>query len=195
MLRVPLLIAISLAIAFGGGIWSTLVALEATIGFGAIKLGAWEAFPQAQTSNADPYAKSHRADAGKLLYGTAEGLTFTAAVDDGGARLDGNCTYRMSGHTPPARLWSLFTNDANGRPPAENAELPAALNSRTVLRSADGGFVVMISASAQPNNWLAVAPAQPFRLVLTLFDTPTAGSSGLIDLSMPKVEKIGCGNA
>jgi len=195
VLRIPLLIAISLAVAFGGGIWSTLVALDATIGFGAIKLGAWEAFPQAQTAAADPYARSHRANAGKLLYGTAEGLTFTAAADDAGARLDGNCTYLMFGHTPPARLWSLFTNDANGRPPAENAELPAALNSRTVLRGADGGFAVTISASAQPNNWLAVAPAQPFRLVLTLFDTPTAGSSGLIDLSMPTVRKIGCGNA
>lgn len=195
MLRVPLLIAISLAIAFGGGIWSTLVALDATIGFGAIKLGAWEAFPRAQTADADPYAKSHRANAGKLLYGTAEGLTFTAAVDEGGARLDGNCTYRMTGHTPPARLWTLFTNDANGRPPSESAELPAALNSRTVLRGADGDFTVDISASAQPGNWLAIAPRQPFRLVLTLFDTPTAGSSGLIDLSMPKVQKIGCGNA
>lgn len=195
MLRIPFLIAISLAIAFGGGIWSTLVALEATIGFGAIKLGAWEAFPQAQTAAADPYAKSHRANAGKLIYGSAEGLTFTASVDESGQRLDGNCTYRMSGHTPPARLWTLFTNDANGRPPSETSDLPAALNSRTVLRDADGGFMVDISASAQPDNWLAIAPAQPFRLVLTLFDTPTAGSSGLIDLSMPKVEKIGCGNA
>ena len=195
MLRVPFLIAISLAIAFGGGIWSTLVALDATIGFGAIKLGAWEAFPRAQTAEADPYAKSHRANAGKLLYGTAEGLTFTAAVDESGARLNGNCHYRMTGHTPPARLWSLFTNDAHGQPPSENAESPAALNSRTVLREANGDFSVEISASAQPNNWLAVTPNQPFRLVLTLFDTPTAGSSGLIDLSMPKLEKIGCGNA
>ncbi|MGE7367976.1 DUF1214 domain-containing protein [Neorhizobium sp. NPDC001467] len=195
MLRLPLLIALSLAIAFGGGIWSTLVALDATIGFGAIRLGAWEAFPQAQTAAADPYAKSHRANAGKLLYGTAEGLTFMAAVDDNGARLDGNCTYRMSGHTPPARLWSLFTNDANGRPPSESAELPEALNSRTVLRDRDGDFVIDISASAHPGNWLAVRAGQPFRLVLTLFDTPTAGSSGLIDLAMPKVEKIGCGNA
>ncbi len=34
-----------------------------------------------------------------------------------------------------------------------------------------------------------------FALVLTLLDTPTAGSSGLIDLAMPKIVKTGCGHA
>ena len=76
MFRVPFLVAISLVIAFGGGIVSTLVALEATSGFGSIKIGAWNAFPESQTIEADPYAKAHRADAGKLLYGTAEGLAY-----------------------------------------------------------------------------------------------------------------------
>ncbi len=108
MFRVPFLIAIALTIAFGGGIWSTLIALDATIGFGAIKLGSWEAFPQAQTVQADPYAKSHRANAGKLLYASAEGLTFIAAIDEAGDRLTGNCSYRVTGHTPPARFWTLF---------------------------------------------------------------------------------------
>jgi hypothetical protein len=31
--------------------------------------------------------------------------------------------------------------------------------------------------------------------VLTLLDTPTAGSSGLIDLAMPVIHKTGCGDA
>jgi Uncharacterized conserved protein len=192
--RVPLLIAIALTIAFGGGIWSTLVALDATVGFGAIKLGPWEAFPQAQTASADPYAKAHRANAGKLLYASAEGLTFTAATDETGARLSGDCSYRMSGHTPPARLWTLFTTLPDGRRPTSNADLPSALNSRTVLRDAEGAFEIVISPTATPGNWLAVPARGPFRLTLTLLDTPTAGSSGLIDLSMPRIEKIGCGN-
>lgn len=193
--RVPFLIAVALAIAFGGGIWSTLVALDATVGFGAIKLGPWEAFPDAQTSKADPYAKSHRANAGKLLYASAEGLVFTAAVDSTGARLSGDCTYRLSGHTPPARFWTLFPTRPGGAPPSITSDLPTALNSRTVLRQPDGNFTVDISASARPGNWLAVSAGQPFRLTLTLFDTPTAGSSGLVDLSMPSIVKTGCGNA
>lgn len=195
MFRLPLLVALGLVIAFGGGIWSTLIALDATTGFGAIKLGAWEAFPEAQTIDADPYAKAHRANAGRLLLGSAEGLTFTATVDDAGAPLDGNCSYLISGQTPQARMWTLFATGLDRRPPSADSELPQALNSRTVLRKSDGSFDIAISAIAQPGNWLSVMPAKPFRLTLTLLDTPTAGSSGLLDLTMPKLEKTGCGNA
>lgn len=191
MFRLPFLIAIALVIAFGGGIWSTIVALNATIGFGAIKLGAWEAFPQAQTAEADPYARSHRANAGKLLYASAEGLAFTASVDDAGDRLTGDCTYSISGKTPAARFWTLFAAAPGAPPPPRLADLPAALNSRTVLYREDGGFEIRASRGATAGNWLAV-PAGPFRLTLTLLDTPTAGSSGLIDLSMPSIKKIGC---
>ena len=194
MFRLPLLVALSLAIAFGLGIWSTRVALEATIGFGAIRLGAWEAFPQAQTADADPYAKAHRANAGRLLLGSAEGLRFSAKVDDEGQPLAGNCTYLLSGQTPPTRLWTLFA-EVDGLPPRADSPLPMAINARTVLRRADGSFAISVAATAEPGNWLAVDGAKPFRLVLTLLDTPTAGSSGLIDLTMPKLERIGCGHA
>jgi hypothetical protein len=193
--RVPFLVAIALAIAFGGGIWSTRLALDATAGFGAITLGPWEAFPDAQTADADPYAKSHRANAGRLLYASAEGLSFTAATDDSGATLSGGCSYRISGQTPTARFWTLFSTPPNGRPPSMNADLPMALNSRMVLRKPDGSVEITIAATARPGNWLAVAPQQPFRLTLTLLDTPAAGSSGLIDLAMPAIQRIGCGNA
>ncbi|MBX5133974.1 DUF1214 domain-containing protein [Rhizobium lentis] len=194
MFRFPLFILITLIVAFGGGIMISLYALDATQGFGAIKLGAWEAFPALQTVDADPYAKSHRARAGKLLYGSAEGLSFTASVDDEGARLNAGCRYRLSGQTPPARLWTLFTADNGGNPAAVKTGLPAALNSWTVLRQPDSSFSIEISAVARPGNWLALPQAGTFRLVLTLFDTPTAGSSGVIDLAMPKLTMTGCGN-
>ena len=194
MFRVPFLVAIALAIAFGGGIWTTLWALEATTGFGAIRLGAWEAFPEAQTAKADPYAKSHRAAGGALLYGSAEGLTFTAAVDEDGAPLRGGCSYRVVGHTPPARLWTLYTLQGGRTNLPQASSLPVALNSRTILRHADGSFEILASTDAQPRNWLAV-PEGRFRMRLTLLDTPAAGSSGLIDLSMPAIQNLGCGNA
>jgi hypothetical protein len=197
--RFPFLIAVALAVAFGGGIWSTLAALDATTGFGAIKLGPWEAFPRAQTAEADPYAKSHRANAGKLLYASAEGLTFTASTDDRGQRLNTACRYTVNGQTPAARLWTLYASGEDGQPPPSDSALPRALNSRIVTRPADGSLDIAVGATAQPGNWLAVSsgasPAgRPFLLTLTLFDTPAAGSSGLLDLSMPKIERTGCGN-
>ena len=49
MFRTPLVIATALAVAFGLGILSSIYALRATVGFGAIALGPWAAFPAAQT--------------------------------------------------------------------------------------------------------------------------------------------------
>ncbi|MES5097451.1 DUF1214 domain-containing protein [Agrobacterium sp. BA1120] len=195
MFRVPFLVAISLIIAFGGGILSTLAALEATDGFGSIKIGAWDAFPEAQTIEADPYAKSHRADAGKLLYGTAEGLSFTASIDSAGQRLTGECRYRLAGTVPPSRFWTLYAADQQGNLLDDGSGRPIALNSRTLLHAPDGSMDISVAATAQTYNWLAVPKGGNFKLVLTLLDTPVAGSTGLIDIKMPEIQKTGCGNA
>ncbi|WEX78365.1 DUF1214 domain-containing protein [Sinorhizobium numidicum] len=195
MFRIPLLVALALTVAFGGGIVSAIWALKATVGFGSIAIGPWVAFPEAQTIAADPYAKAHRARAGELLYGGAEGLMFTAATDDSGARLSAACSYEVSGITPPARFWTLYATTSDGITLRPGPEMPSAMNSWTVLRSKDSSFVIHASPFARPDNWLAIRHQGNFNLVLTLLDTPTAGSSGLIDLAMPKIVKTGCGNA
>lgn len=194
MFRVPFFIAVALAIAFGGGLLSTLSALNASAGFGAIRLGAWSAFPQAHTAAADPYARSHRAKAGQLLYGTAEGLSFTASTDDSGAPLSGACRYVVEGSTPTARMWTIYASDTSGLPLETDPGLPSAFNSRTVLRAQDGSFVITVASRAQPGNWLALPGPVPFKLTLTLLDTPAAGSSGLVGLTMPGILKLGCDN-
>lgn len=194
MFRVPFLVAVALLIAFAGGILSTLSLLDATVGFGAIRLGVWQAFPDAQTSDADPYAKAHRAKGGKLFYGSAEGLVFQADEDEAGSKLTSSCEYRLSGQTPVARAWTLYVAAPDGRAAQPLNGLPLALNSWTTLREVDSTFTVTVSSKAAPGNWLAVPKNGPFRLVLTLLDTPTAGSSGLLDLSMPSLKKLGCAN-
>lgn len=195
MFRIPLLVALALSVAFGVGIVSSVSALKATVGFGAIALGPWVAFPDAQTENTDPYAKAHRARAGKLLYGGAEGLQFTAAMDSAGAKLSSGCTYDIAGITPPARFWTLYATNPNDQPMKTDPELPSAINAWTVLRQPDSSFVIHVSPVAQPDNWLATRRVGAFKLVLTLLDTPTAGSSGLIDLAMPTIVKTGCPDA
>ena len=54
---------------------------------------------------------------------------------------------------------------------------------------------ISVAAVAQTYNWLAVPPGANFKLVLTLLDTPVAGSTGLIDIKMPDIQKTGCGHA
>lgn len=194
--RVPLLVAIALVIAFGLGIQSTLMALNATVGFGEIKIDGWRAFPEAQTSAADPYARSHRARAGRLLLGSAEGLTFIATTDTTGQRLSGLCRYRLSGSLPMARFWTLHATRPSGEPLDVSEDLPAALNSIISLKTTDGNLDITISAKPAANNWLAIPPdGGAIMLNLTLLDTPVAGNSGLVALTMPRIERIGCGNA
>lgn len=192
MFRIPLLIAIALAVAFGLGVFSAVSALKATVGFGSIALGPWQAFPRAQTIDADPYAKAHRARAGQLLFGGTEGLAFFATSDGEGRALSGNCSYEITGVTPQARFWTLHAADGNGNPLETPRELPSAFNAWTTLRGEDNRFLIQVSPEAQPGNWLAVRSAGAFRLVLTLLDTPTAGSSGVVDLAMPDIRQVGC---
>jgi hypothetical protein len=200
MFRVPLLVAVTLAVAFGGGIAISQWALKASTGFGSIRLGPWVAYPNAQTADTDPYAKAHRARAGRLLYGKAEGMRFTAETDDAGRTLSGACAYDIVGNTPPARFWTLFATDRADRPLTAAADgqpspLPTAVNAWTVLREADSSFVIHVAPTARPGNWLAIREPAPFRLVLTLLDAPSANSSGAIELVMPKILARGCGDA
>lgn len=172
-----------------------MVALNATVGFGEISIDGWRAFPEAQTASADPYARSHRARAGRLLLGSAEGLTFIATTDTSGQRLTGLCRYKLAGSVPTTRFWTLYATRPNGEPLNVSQDLPTALNSIITLKNPDGTMNITIGAKATANNWLAIAPdGGPIMLNLTLLDTPAAGNSGLVALTMPRIERIGCGN-
>ncbi len=97
------LVAFALVVAFGLGTFSAIEALKVTLGFGGIHARALDAFPQAQTADADPYASASGA-CGALLLGSAEGLAFYARTDSKGIPLDAGCTYEnyRARHPPPA---------------------------------------------------------------------------------------------
>ena len=192
MLRLPFLVALALLTAFGLGIGSAVGMLDASSGFGAIRLGPWAAFPEAQTAGADPYARAHRARAGKLLYAAAEGLQFQAEDDDEGNKLSPRCTYAMDGLTPPARFWTLYAADRSLKElPGEGRRHPAA-QSLAILRNADNSFVVSVGPDAMPGNWLAVSGRGPMVFVLTLYDTPLSGNIGIDNITLPQVLRVGC---
>jgi hypothetical protein len=193
--RLPALVALTLAIAFGGGAWSASWMLKATSGFGAIALGPWSAYPELQTASADPFAKAHRAGDGRILLGRAEGLVFTADRDETGAALSGLCSYEVSGSTPPARFWTLRVSDADGDPLEAPPRVPTSLNSWTTLRNTDGSFRIRLDASANPGNWIWLKADGRVKLVLTLIDTPTTASVSLVELDMPEINRIGCTDA
>jgi hypothetical protein len=123
--------------------------------------------------------------------GAGEGLTFTAETDSDGDALSGLCVYEVAGQTPPARLWTLTAYDGGGRL-MNNPARRTGFHSREILRRDDGSFAIAVAAEVQPGNWLPVAPAERFELVLRLYDMPLTSGARAQELTMPVVRRTGC---
>lgn len=192
MFRTPLLAAIALAIAFGGGVSSAWYAIQAFEGVGVLAIGPWTAYPDAGTERADPYWRARAARKPAFPLGAGEGLAFVANEDSNGARLDRRCNYAVEGHAPPTRLWTLYPADAALAPVGNAVGRANAMHSMRLLRKADGSFAIGVGPRPQGGNWQPIAGDGPFSLVFTLYDTPAAASSSIADLALPAIKRITC---
>lgn len=190
-MRLLIDIAIAVVIAAVLGLATAWYAVDRGPIFGSIAIGPWQAWPSAGSPNADPYAIARLARTGEMPLGAGEGLALTARSDSADQPLNGNCTYRLDGLTPAARLWTVTAYDGNGRLMA-NAARRSGFHSREVLRRPDGSFVVTVSPDVQPGNWLPVAAGTPFVLVFHLYDTPLTTGGEVSDRMMPSIEREAC---
>lgn len=184
-------LAIALVIAVAVGVSSAWFTIERGRLFGAVNVGAWTAWPQEGSVDADPYSLAMLARTGEVPLGAGEGLSFTADKDSDGAPLSGRCVYAIAGSTPPARMWTLTAYDAAGRLMVNVARRPG-FHSREIVRQPDGAFVITASSDVRAGNWLPIAPVDRFSLVLRLYDTPLATGSQIADLVMPKITPVRC---
>jgi hypothetical protein len=159
------------AVAAGVGLGLTWLALSNGTAFGAIQIGAWQAWPKTGTMDIDPYARAAIARIGALPLGLGDGVAFIATTDDAGRPLDGRCDVRVSGTTPQARFWTLTLYDPEGQ------LVPNSLNrqgftSQELIRKPDGSFDITVAPRARPGNWLPTGGAERYTLALRLYDTP-----------------------
>lgn len=187
-----MLVLIALVVTFYGAVQASLWALDATRGFGGLSVNGWTAYPDIQTADADPYAKAHRANDGRLLLGRAEGLVFRADSDQSGQTLDANCRYQVRGRVPPSLFWTLRATYSDKNPLNLPVGWPHVVNAHKVLKDQSGNISVTLSSSAEEGNWLALARDKPFGLQLTLIDTPTSNDSGIRELEMPNIIQLEC---
>ena len=192
MFRTAFLILIVLAVAIGGGAASVWYALRSQEGIGAVEVGGWTAFPNIGTGDADPYSRARTSRDAILTLGRAEGLSFVAQRDSGGDPLLRQCTYTIEGFVPPARFWTLYAQDEAKTAIPSGRARQSALQSGQLLRMPDNSVSITADANAQPGNWLALSGSGAMSLVLTLYDTTIAGSTGLSGLDMPQILKAGC---
>lgn len=191
-MRLLFLIAAAVAIALGLGGWTASRALRAGAGSDAVRIGPWTADPLVNSVEASPYEQARLSQTGDLTLGIGEGVQFRTSSDSEGEPLRLECSYRLFGELPLARVWTLaaFLPDGELVQPGEGR--PGWLVSRSLLRADDNAVAIAVSPSAQPGNWISVTGRGPFRLVLTLYDTPASSSSGVGRIELPGVERKGC---
>lgn len=192
MLKTALLVIITLTVAVGGGAASVWFALQAREGVGAVTIGGWTAYPDIGTPESDPYTSARVARQGLLALGRAEGLGFIAQRDSNGDFLQRECRYVLEGAVPPARFWTLYAADETGSAVFVEGQRGNGLHSFEAVRLADDTLVISVGGRASPGNWLRVSGTGRMLLVLTLYDTPIASSTGVADVELPQVIKAGC---
>ena len=182
-------------IGLGLGLGATYHAVErgqAGLIFGGAKAGPWTSWPKTGTRDADPYARALFARNGETPPGLTEGLSFLARADSDARPLAPACDYIVKGAIPAARFWTLSALGPQGR------RLPAiserhGFTSSEILRDMSGAFEIRVSATAQPGNWLELAPDQSFVLMLRLYDTALSANPWSVTASvMPTIAREGC---
>ena len=184
-------LAIGALVAVVIGVATAWYAVEQGYQFGGVTVGAWKSRPQAGSPTADPYSLAMLARTGEVPLGAGEGLAFTAETDSAGEPLSGQCTYRIVGQTPAARLWTLTAYDLSGRLMINTARR-LGFHSREIVRRGDGSFDVAVSPEVASGNWLPVSAAGRFKLVLRLYDTPLTTGGRIADLTMPEIRRERC---
>lgn len=192
MIKSAFLILIVLVLSVVGGGASVWYALASQEGLGAVTVGSWTAFPDIGTPDADPYSKARIAREGALALGRAEGLSFVAQRDADGAALQRDCDYRIEGTVPASRFWTVYAAAPGGAIIRAGTQRAPALQSYQLLRQQDDSLIITASAHASPGNWLALSGTGPMLLVVNLYDTPIASSTGLADITMPRIVRVHC---
>jgi len=189
--RTVAVLLIGIASAAALGLWSAWLAVRSPAPVDTIELGAWQAWPNAGTAEADPYSRARLARTGEIPLGSGEGLVLLALTDDSGAPLTTSCEYRVVGQTPPARLWTVAVEDPDGHV-IEGDNGAAALGSDTLLRAPDGSFQIVLSPTPQTGNWISTKDAKHFRVAVRLYDTTARTGTELTTLFMPRIARDGC---
>lgn len=183
----------ALAAGVGLGLAVTDLASTGQPPFGAVRNGAWTAWPGSGGPDADPYARAVFARDGRIPLAAAIGVTLLATRDGAGDRLTAGCVYEVGGPIPQAQFWTLTPLDGAGRP-FGSGQRAAGLTSSEVVRDAAGEATVTVARSVRSGNWLALPGEGPFTLMLTLYDTPFTAAlrAGTASAALPALTRLSC---
>jgi hypothetical protein len=136
------------------------------------------------------YTRAAVAIGGLLALNKDETIYFSAATDSAGEALNGACTYRVEGRDPDARWWSI-TVYAKDHFLIDTPTRRWSVSKNSVVRTADGSFVVRLSQAEEPNNWIATSP-DGFQLTLRLYHPAASVKDDPATTPLPAIVKEAC---
>lgn len=167
-----------------------VVARYAMQGDTVIANGPWSANLAAGGTGADIYTRTYVALTGLLALNKDETIYYNATKDSAGDALDGACTYRIEGRDPDARWWS-FTLYGKDHFLIDTPTKRYSISKTSVVRTADGAFVVRLSTTEEPNNWIATSP-DGFQITLRLYNPNASVKDNPATVPLPAIVKEAC---
>jgi hypothetical protein len=161
---VLLIIVLATLAGFGGA----EMRLHSRLGVSVIELGPWLTSRDIGSADASPVLRAVIAVQGLLALNRNEALYFEAHNDSSGQPLSGSCRYRVEGHDPPSRWWSI-TAYAQNRFLIPNPGHRYSVNGGTAIHDSQGNFVLRLSTEPQAGDWIALPAGQPFVLNLRAY--------------------------
>ena len=184
------------AIAVVGGLAAGLGAAWALtnggLGDGAIHNGPWTTSLGYGTRATDPLTRAMVARSGLLALPARETIYWMAKADAGGAPLDGNCRYSLSGGALDARWWSVTLYDAKGYLVANPADIWSVNGANAPLDDRGIWRVIISPDKPADGQWLPGTKGQPFHLTLRMYNPGAAFRASPSSAALPRIVKEGC---
>ena len=155
-----------------------------------VKNGPWTANLAAGGMNADNYTRTAIAITGLLALNKNETIYYGTHTDSSGEPLDPNCAYRIEGRDPEARWWSI-TAYGNDHFLIDHPSKRFSVSKTSVVRTADGSFVIRASLQEEAPNWIATSK-DGFQLTLRLYNPGAAVTSDPAGVALPAIVKEAC---
>ena len=157
---------------------------------GGVSDGPWKTNLLIGSSGGDMATRASVAVHGLLALNRSETIYYTASSDDHGDRLDGRCTYLISGRDPPTRWWSITVYGADDFL-IPNPANRYSISKTSVTRDPSGAFTATIAAKPSGPNALPTN-GQKFGVTLRLYNPSPAVAADPTHVILPSLHKVSC---
>ncbi|MBS0275526.1 MAG: DUF1214 domain-containing protein [Proteobacteria bacterium] len=157
---------------------------------GGVTDGPWKTNLLIGSSGGDMRVRAAVAVHGLFALNRSETIYYSTNADSDGNRLDGNCTYLLTGRDPPARWWSITAYAADDYL-IPNAAKRYSVSKNSVTRNAAGQFTATLSRRRSSRDWIALG-GKRFSLTLRLYNPSPSVAADPAHVALPSIKKVSC---